>query len=112
MAGPDFSALGVPVEEEAAPDFLALSEEKSTSALRRVVADPQLSIAKGIIGVPEAAVGLADLVSGGRAGKSLEEDFGFRPKDAKAFLDEFLSPAQKETNQTLANTKQTPNGAL
>ena len=87
MGALDFSNLGVPAEEEAAPDFSAFSEEKSTSALRRVVADPLLSIAKGIIGVPEAAVGLADLVSGGRAGKSLEEDFGFRPKDAKAFLE-------------------------
>lgn len=72
---------------------------KPSSAIRRI-ADLGISAAKGAIGVPEAAVGIADLATGGRAGK-LAEDVGFRPKDAKAMLDEYYSPQQKAANQAV-----------
>jgi hypothetical protein len=64
-----------------------------------VVKDVGISALKGAIGVPESAVGLADMVSGGQAGKFLENEggaVGFRPKQAKDFLDEQYSPQQKE----------------
>ena len=51
--------------------------------------DLGLSALKGAIAVPETAVGLADMVSGGQAGKLLENEggaIGFRPKQAKEFL--------------------------
>jgi N12 class adenine-specific DNA methylase len=57
--------------------------------------DIGITALKSAIGVPEVAVGLADLVSGGQAGK-LAEEYGFRPKEAKAMLDEGYSPSQKE----------------
>ena len=51
--------------------------------------DAGLSLAKGVVAVPEAVVGLADIATGGRAGKFLENEggaVGFRPKQAKEFL--------------------------
>lgn len=56
--------------------------------------DTGISLLKGAIGVPEAAVGLADLATGGKAGQ-LAEEAGFRPKEAKEALSEHYSPAQK-----------------
>ena len=53
---------------------------KATGVFRKA-ADVGLSVAKGVIGVPEAAVGLADIVSGGAAGKAAE-NIGVRFKDA------------------------------
>ena len=57
--------------------------------------DVGISALKGVIAVPEAAVGLADLVTGGAAGQALES-VGFRPREAKAMLDEGYSAPQKE----------------
>jgi N12 class adenine-specific DNA methylase len=99
-----------PYLSEPAPDynwaagdaFLASLAEpapaESSGMVRRALGDTGIALAKGVIGVPEAMVGMADIVSGGRAGK-LAEDAGFRPKDAKAFLDEYLSPEQQEANR-------------
>lgn len=64
---------------------------------RRVLGDSAVSLVKGAIGVPEAAVGIADLVTGGRAGQAAES-VGFRPKEARAILDEFYSPEQRAAN--------------
>lgn len=67
-----------------------------------VAKDIGVSALKGAIGVPEAAVGLADIVTGGRVGKALENDggaIGFRPKEAKAMLDEQYSEQQKQAFQ-------------
>lgn len=60
--------------------------------------DLGLSLAKGVIAVPEAAVGLADIATGGRAGKLLENEdglIGFRPKQAKEMLSELHSEGYK-----------------
>jgi hypothetical protein len=79
--------------------------EKS-GPMRRLLGDTGVSLVKGAIGVPEAAVGLADLVTGGRAGKVLENEggmIGFRPKQAKAALDELYSPEQKAANAEVQN---------
>ena len=75
-----------------------------SSIARRLVGDTAISALKSAIAVPEAAVGIADLVTGGKAGKILENEggIGFRPKEAKAFLDEYLSPEQKTANEKLA----------
>lgn len=96
-------------------DFLDEVEESNTaegflsgvtlpSSEWRRVGDVGISALKGFIGVPESAVGLADLATGGYAGK-IAEDVGFRPKEAKAFLDEYLSPQQQAANKALSDTK-------
>jgi hypothetical protein len=53
---------------------------------------------KGAIAVPEAAVGLLDLATQGRAGK-MAEDVGIRFKDARAIADDFNSDATKAARQ-------------
>ena len=69
-----------------------------SSMVRRVVGDSALSLLKGAIDVPEAAVGIADLVTGGRAGKAAES-VGFKPDEARKILDEYYTPEQKAANQ-------------
>ena len=69
-----------------------------TSGLQRRVGDVGISALKGAIAVPEMAVGLASLVSGGAAGKYLEEA-GFRPEEAKQFLDTLRSHEQQAASQ-------------
>ncbi len=69
---------------------------KPSGVIRRL-ADTAISVGKGVIGVPEAAVGMADLMTGGRAGL-IAERAGFRPKEAKAILSDFYSPEQKAAN--------------
>jgi hypothetical protein len=59
------------------------------------LSDAGISLLKGAIAVPEAAVGAADMVTGGAAGRGAEA-IGFRPKEAKAMLDEGYSAPQKE----------------
>lgn len=59
-------------------------------------------VAKGAVAVPEAAVGLADIVTGGRAGKILENEggaVGFRPKQAREAINEWHSDATKEAQR-------------
>ncbi|HGM6086817.1 TPA: LPD38 domain-containing protein [Pseudomonas aeruginosa] len=78
--------------------------EPPSGILRRTVGDTGISLLKGAIGVPEAAVGLADIVTGGQAGKAAER-IGFRPKEAKSILDDLYSPEQKAANQRVAQAE-------
>src|SRR5689334_3715657 len=99
-----------PYQTEAAPqlnwdalDSILANAEQSqqqeqSGPMRRLVADPAITLVKGAIAVPEAAVGLADLATEGQAGKVLENAdgaIGFRPKEARAFLDTLYSPEQQ-----------------
>jgi predicted RNA methylase len=68
------------------------------SSIVRRAGDYGISAVKGAIAVPEAAVGLADIVTGGEAGK-LAEEVGFRPKEAKQILDSYLTPEQQAANR-------------
>ena len=79
-------------------------EKPHSGILRRTVGDTGISLLKGAIGVPEAAVGLADIVTGGQAGKAAES-IGFRPKEAKSILDDLYSPEQKAANQRVAQAE-------
>ena len=61
--------------------------------------DLGLAAVKSAIAVPETLVGLADIPTGGRVGKFLENEggaIGFRPKQAKEFLGEFNTDAYKD----------------
>lgn len=88
-----------PLEDAPTP---ATGEPAKGSGFVRRLGDYGLSALKGAIAVPEAAVGMADLVSGGRVGKFLENEggaVGFRPAQARAVLDEAYSPEQQEANR-------------
>lgn len=67
--------------------------------------DIGITALKGAMGVPEAAVGLADIPTGGRVGKFLEEKVGFRPKEAKDILSQYTSPAQKFAQEQVGQAK-------
>jgi N12 class adenine-specific DNA methylase len=72
-------------------------EGEKDGVIRRA-ADVGLGLAKGAIGISESALGLADIATGGRAGKALENEggmLGYRPKEAKAYLDSLKSDDQK-----------------
>jgi len=60
--------------------------------------DAGITLLKGAIGLPEAAVGLLDIPTMGYAGKLLEQA-GFKPKEAKEILDTYLSEAQQAANR-------------
>jgi N12 class adenine-specific DNA methylase len=66
------------------------------------VGDLGLSAIKGTMAVPEFVVGVADMATGGKAGKKAEE-LGFRPKEAKAFLDSQMSDAAKDAEWRYQN---------
>lgn len=75
-----------------------------SSFLRRAVGDTAVSALKGAIAVPEAAVGLADMATGGQVGKFLANEdgsIGFRPKEAQDALDQWYSPEQQQANQNV-----------
>jgi hypothetical protein len=74
------------------------------SSIARRVGDYGISALKGAIAVPETAVGLADIVTGGRAGKAAES-VGFRPREAKEILDTYLSPEQQAANKAVSDAK-------
>lgn len=70
--------------------------------------DIAASAVKGAIGVPEMLVGLADIPTGGRAGKFLANesgDFGFRPKEAKEIVNDWHSDATKEAQRKFGEAK-------
>lgn len=73
---------------------------KPSSVQRRLIGDGVVSGLKSAIAVPEMAVGLADLVSSGHAGKALEEA-GFRPEEAKQFLDTLRTHEQQAASRSV-----------
>jgi P-loop containing NTP hydrolase pore-1/C-terminal domain on Strawberry notch homologue/Large polyvalent protein-associated domain 1 len=69
--------------------------KKEPSGKLRRAADVGLSVAQGVVQVPQAALGLADLVTGGHLGKTLENEggaVGYRPNEAVDFLQGLKSP--------------------
>jgi len=70
------------------------------TGLPQMAVDGGLSLLKGAIAVPEAAVGLASMVSGGAAGKYLE-DAGFRPGEAKDFIESLKSAEMQAASQSV-----------
>ena len=80
------------------------TEERTNSVAQRVAQDGAITAVKGAIRVPEMAVGLADIVSGGHAGKKLEEA-GFRPEEAREFLDSLKTWEQQYADQNVGQAE-------
>ncbi len=66
--------------------------------------DAAITAAKGVVAVPEALTGLADIASLGQAGK-LVQDAGVDFKGAKGWLAEQYSPEQKAANAALSSAQ-------
>jgi len=75
---------------------------ETSSMLRRTLGDTGVSLLRGAIGVPEAAVGIADLATGGAAGRAAEAA-GVRFKDAKDIAADWYSPEYKRAQQEVQN---------
>lgn len=84
-----------------------ISQQPKPSAARRYIGDPAVSALKGAVGLDEGIVGLADLATGGRAGK-LVKDSGIDFQRAQQGLDELYSPEQRLANENV----QQANGVL
>ena len=76
----------------------------ASSTARRVIGDTALSLAKGVIGAGEAAVGIADIPTLGLAGKALSS-VGYDPKATHAAIDEYLTPEQLAANRNVREAK-------
>lgn len=100
MAG--FGENDKPVEDSSGG--FSPNDKPASGFLRRAVADPALALAKGVIGVPEAAVGLADIATGGAAGRAAE-GLGFRPKEAKQILTDMQSPELAAAKQRVSEAR-------
>ena len=87
-----------------APAPVPPATSESSGIFRRAVGDTAVSALRGAISVPEAAVGLADIPTGGAVGRGLEK-VGFRPKEAKAALEELYSPEQRAVFEGQKATK-------
>lgn len=87
-------------------------EPVKSSVLRRYVGDPAAALAKGLVSVPQAMVGLADIPTLGRAGKMVDSVIGGAAKavgspirgfqDVQAFYDTLLTPEQQQDNRAVA----------
>ena len=65
------------------------------------IRDLGISLAKGLITVPDAALGLSDIfMTGGFAGQGAET-LGFRPTEWKATLDTYYSDQQQRANRSV-----------
>lgn len=74
--------------------------------IRRAVGDPALSLARGVVGLPEAVVGLADIPTFGYAGKILEAGgYGFQPKLTKEYISVLDSPEKKAALEKVRQAK-------
>src|SRR6185436_4112499 len=85
--------VDLPAETSALPSYGNFAQDTAIAAL------------KGAIGVPEAAVGLMDIVTGGHAGKLLEDYAGFKPDEAKAILDSYYSDERYKSQQAFQQAK-------
>jgi hypothetical protein len=62
--------------------------------------DIGVTVAKGVVGLPQAIVGLADIPTFGYAGKGVEAA-GVRFDETQKILDSFYSPAQQRANKAV-----------
>lgn len=127
----DFLSGKAPAEQPTSiDDFLGAEPPKKerTRTAADIAKDAGVVALKGAIGLPQAAVGMADLASMvtpayaieslkesikagrptlakvGQIGKALE-DAGYRPEEAQRIADGWFSDAQKEANQEVDQAK-------
>lgn len=80
------------------PTQVAPAKPEKSGVIRRVVGDTAVDLGKGVVDLGEAAVGAADLVSGGHAGKALDA-VGFDPDRAREAMGTLYSPERQQANQ-------------
>lgn len=92
--------------QQAHDDIEPLAAVESLTAARAdrtamgTLGDVGVVALKGAVGLPQAFIGLGNLVSAGYVGKGAEA-IGIRFEDAQAFLDGMFSPAQQQANEAV-----------
>jgi ADP-Ribosyltransferase in polyvalent proteins/Type III restriction enzyme, res subunit/Methyltransferase small domain len=66
-----------------------------------IIGDTAVGLAKGVVAIPQAVVGVGDLVSGGAIGKAVQ-DAGVDFNAAQENLDKRYSPAQQKANEAVS----------
>lgn len=75
-----------------------------SSFVRRALGDPAVALAQGVVGLPEAVVGIANIPTLGLAGKAVRAA-GVDFKTTKDYLDTLLSPETRAAQQTVGAAK-------
>ena len=91
------------IRKESMDQFLASAVPKK-KGVGGIIGDTLLTGLAGAVAVPEIAVGLSDITSGGRTGKFADEVLGFRPKEAKEAIAGWKS---EEAQSQLRNFQET-----
>lgn len=81
----------------------AIASGNDVTAVNRsdadLIKDTGVALAKGVAAIPAAALGLADLVSGGAVGQAFKEKLGYSPKAINEALDRQYSESQQRDNK-------------
>lgn len=110
---PDWDTLAPEIQSKAKEFFLddatkfedsLPKPEQPERTFMGTVGDVGVAAAKGIVGVGQAAVGIAD-IPGGYAGKMLQETTGYDPEETQNFLETLYSDAQKFADQRVRNAR-------
>ena len=82
-----------------------VAKDNTTSrSLGDIAGDAAVTALKGAVALPEAFVGLADIPTGGRVGKALD-DVGVKFGETQKTLDTFYSAPQQEANRKVQQAK-------
>jgi hypothetical protein len=76
--------------------------DPSARTFTGTMGDGLVTAAKAVVGTGEVAVGLANIPTLGHAGKFMEENLGYKPKETHKILDDMYSPAQKLANEKVS----------
>lgn len=103
LIAPHAKAAGVDVQAERQK----LMQSPNGSAERtwgEYAADTGLDLAKGVVGLGESVVGLADLVTGNKVGEALAS-VGYDPEETKRILGSGYSEARQAANKNVSDAK-------
>ena len=91
-----------PYNRKSAIDAAMANAPAQNKGLGGHLRDTGLSLLSGAVSVPETVVGIADIPTGGRVGRALENQdgmFGFRPKEAKEAIAGWKTERSQEQMQ-------------
>jgi hypothetical protein len=103
QAQPSPTAVAPPTAPSPAPGATLPTPAPSSSLSRRLIADPLVSLGKGVINVPQAAVGLLNIPTLGAAGK-VAEKVGVNFEETQKILNSLYSPELQQQQREIAET--------
>jgi hypothetical protein len=103
-SGGAFDDLLPPSGGGAFDDFVPKKQAKQERTWYQAAGDTAIDAAKGVVGLGESVVGVADLVTGNLAGKGWAE-LGFDPARTKQILSEGYSDSRQQANRNVSGAK-------